>query len=37
MFLKQKFIMNKYEYVEKINKMCKHSKQSLMEIVTYLL
>jgi hypothetical protein len=36
MFVKQKLIMNKYTQVEKIGKMCKNSKQSLMEIVTYL-
>jgi len=36
MFLKQKMVMNKYENVEKLSKLCKTAKQSIMEITTYL-
>ena len=36
MFLKQKLIMNKYENVDKLSKLCRTAKQSIMEITTYL-
>ena len=35
--MKQKLVMKKYEHIEKITKVCKNSKHSIMETLTYLL
>ena len=37
MFFKQRLVMTKYDQIDKIHKICKNSKQSIIEIFTYLL
>lgn len=36
MFYRQKLVFFKYDYIEKISRLCSNSKQSLMEILTYM-
>jgi hypothetical protein len=36
MFHRQKLVNYKYDYIDKINRLCVNAKQSLMEILTYM-